>query len=158
MNALIVIAISIVLLFFGIFKGLHFEYRFKNLSARRFAIVLFWTGCVHLILSVVIITGPRVFAESWIKEEMLVKRNPGDGDYYLDLGDRYYKLKSFYDSDFKALRNDTCIVYRPGPAKIFGGYITSLGEKRVSEWEIRRADDIIYERLIKQNPIAVELK
>lgn len=157
MNAGVVLFVSILLVIFGIAKGLS-ERRFDNKIKMRLAIIIGGIGVLHFIISVSMIIGSKSFADYWIKEKMLVVQNPGDGNYYLDMGDRYHELNNFYSSDFTSLKKDSCVVYKPGGTTFLYGYIWLPPSRAVEDWEIKRGDDIIYERLIKLNPQPVELK
>ncbi|MDG1949437.1 MAG: hypothetical protein P8J32_01280 [bacterium] len=120
--------------------------------------VVFGIGVIGLLSTFILTLDAKGFAEYWVKEEMRVIKNPGDGDYYLDLGENYYKMHHFYDSDFKKLKNDSCVVYRPGRTSILWGAVYQSPNMNPDEWQIRFDDDIIYEKLVQKNPERVELK
>ena len=91
----LVFAISLILLFIGIFKGLHPDCRTENLIMRPILYVVFGIGVIGLLSTFILTLDAKGFAEYWVKEEMRVIKNPGDGDYYLDLGENYYKMHHF---------------------------------------------------------------
>lgn len=134
MNAAIFFLITIGFVLIGVIKGLNPERKSKNSVVRTIYIVIFSLGCVGVISIFVLGTGQEAFAEYWIKEKKRVVLNPGDGDYYLDLGDDYYKMHHFYSSDFEKLQDDTCVVYRPGPCSIWWGLVQKSASNNPDDW------------------------